>query len=589
MLGIMARTTARDRQYHGLVRPADSVQVVLYRIGALFLWVVWPLWILQLVLTRTGPDSIFDHWYVTTTVLLFVSAELFLVDAWLSGGLRILTVALGYCGVTLVIALLLLFADPFTGSVDGTTCLWFSGMTGVPAVAFALTVRPPVATAFFIPTIGAAALADSLYGGERDIVYLVGVVGFALIYSYYFVAVASTMIRLVRTVDANSHGAHHQRQRAEDLRGQVVAEDVTIRRLRRRVLYGLEEISHGRVPEDPRSDPAAAPAAEPQGSDAGTHATGWLNGVAWAPENPSMQEATGFDRVFSWPYLLICAVVLVFRMASSVTVTAAAVVTCSVLVVALALLGTRNWSVIPMRRALIIVVALCGATVAGMWQQPGAGDVVTAHWELGAISLVAALLATRGRAAVAVGGVVAAVVVTAVVDVTGISPEPRALSVGLALNSIVVLAAVLLRRAVDHFVRQIPGAQEDYRAALAEADAVASTVAGRHDDQRSLLATVAPFFDAATRVDGISPALARRAGLMRLQIMDEVTAPRLAVPALQEAVWDARGRGVTVRLVDDGEGEDAALTESQAADLLARYLPVIDNATEGSVTVHRTV
>ncbi|WP_417286933.1 hypothetical protein [Corynebacterium variabile] len=565
--------SATTRRRTGFPRPADSVRVVLYRLGALFLGIVWPLWILQLALTRTGPGGAFAHWYTTATLLLFLSAEVLLLVAWASGGLRVLTVALRYCGLTLVIALLLLFTDPFTGSVNGVACLWFSGMTGVPVVAVALTVPRPVATAFFLPTVGVAAAVDSIYGDDRSVLYLVGVIGFALIYSYYFVAVASTMIRLVSVVDSTAASARQERDRAASLRRHRVEEDAATARLRDSVLDGLDEIAHGRTS---------------QVNVTGVTATTEREDTPEAPEDPPIEEVTGFDRVFSWPYLLFCGLVLACRMTSTVSVSVASVVTCGVLIGALSLLGTRGWGIIPRGRSLVVAAALSVAGVIGLWQGPVAGDGSVGHWEIGAISLVAALLATRGRAVAAVGGVAVAVALTAAVGLSGLSPAHGSVHTGLALGSIVVLAAVLLRRAVDHFVRQIPGAQREYRSARAEADAVAVTVDAERARRHALLDSVAPVIEAAARVTAVSPALARRAELMRLQIMDEASAPRLAVPALQEAVRDARGRGVTVRFVDDGAGgtgEDAALTEAQTVDLLARYLPLIDNADRGTVTV----
>lgn len=579
----MPSFTPADRSHCWIVRSADSARVIVYRVGALALGLVWPMWIAQLALTRTGPDGIFDHLYIATTFLLFCSAEVLLLVAWAFGREQFLTVALRYCGVVLVIALLLLAFDPYTGSVDGVDCLWFSGMTGVPAVAVALTVSPRLADAYFIPVVGSGGLAESFIGGERSVVELIGTVGFAFIYSYYFVVVASTLTLLVGVIDNTVHRVHEEQRRAASLQRLCLEEDTNIRGLLRVALDGLGEIARRSRTTRYRRGVSDIP-------DFARHPTITTECAGSAPEDPSLREATGFDRVFSWPYLSICTVILVFQMCSSASPTSvAAIVTCGLLIGSLALLWTSQWDELPLARALIIAGALCVVAVVGQWQDPGDGRENPLHWEFGVLSLVGALLITRGRVLAGVSGVLGGITVLAFVQLAGLVPDGAGKALSLALGSIVVFAAVLLRWAVDHFVGQVPGVQRDYRVAFREAEAVAEAVDARRASRESLISDVGPVFEAAARVTTISPALARRAELMRLQVMDGVNAPCLMVPALREAVWDARGRGVTVTFVDDrvnapGSAE-VPLTESQTASLLARYLPLIDNAEEGSVTV----
>lgn len=579
-------------QHRSMLRPADSVQVVLYRIGALSLGIAWPLWLTLLALTRSGPGGIFAHWYPATTFLLFCSAEVLLLVAWAVGRLGLLTVALRWCGVTLVLALLLLLADPFTGSYGHTRCLWFSGMTGVPAVAVALTVSRRAATAFFVPVVGIAALADSFLSGTHRPIALVSAVIFGLVYSYYFVAVASTMIRLVRVIDGTAAAARHEQDRAVALRRQAGEEDAALVRWRDRVLAGLAVTAAGRRP-----DPGlAGPGAGTTGTDPAGPA-----GPAADPEDPSLHEATGFDRVFSWPYLSLCAVAVVFRLcATAEPLHWAGLLTVALVCLALALLVTRTWGRLALWRALVIAGALCAAVVVGLWQAPAPGHHWASHWEFGAASLVAALTVARGRALVAVVGVLAAVALLAVLHTTGLSPDPRVTGRGLALNSIVVAGAVLLRRTVDRFVDRIPPARQRYLDALAVAEDAARGVGTVRETRRTLARCVGPVFTAAARLPVVTPALARRAELTRLQVTDMAAAPRLAVPALQEAVWDARARGVTVELVDgaaggpvdgagatsrSGEGSAPPLTDAEVAALIARAVPEVDAATSGTVTV----
>ncbi|AGP31704.1 hypothetical protein A606_10325 [Corynebacterium terpenotabidum Y-11] len=555
-----------------------SVMTSFYRISALFLGVAWPLW-LVLLAARIGVDGITGDWYTTTTFLLFLLAEVLVLAAAAVGHPGFLVFALRFCGAVLVIALLLLIIDPGAVNAQGPLGLWFAGMTGAPAVAVAVTVSRPVAGGFFLVTLGSAALIDTLAAGHRDAVDIIANVGFALVNSFFFVAVATTMRQVIYVVDANRTATDQARQQAEKLRVRRVDLDARTRRFHTEVLDALGQVARGVRPTPVDAD---------AGPDRSTSSPGPVPSAA-APAGASLHHVTGFNRVFSWPYLLVLAVVLGARMWSRVGADAAGIVTWVLLCGALALLCTRTWGAPRRRRAALVATMLCTAVVVGLWQ--GTGHHVM-HWEYNAAALVAALLVTCGRQKEAMVGLAAGIGLIAVIRQLDLSPDRHITGADMAVSSLIVIVALLLRLIVEYFVRQLPEAQEECRQAGRELEDAAAQVTAR-EDRLELLASMAdPVLDAAARVPEISPALARRADLTRLQFNDMVTTPRLAVPALREAVWDARARGVTVELVDEGEAADVAVgagsgTADDLTDRLGDFLRTVDSAGPGSVVMLR--
>lgn len=136
----------------GPVDRGELTQVDFYRVGAVLIGLIWPLWLVQLALTCPGPEGVFGYWYTTVTFLLFCAAEAGLLVAGTVGHLHLLT------GI---------HAGSFEGA-DGTrSCRWFAGMTGVPAVVVALTVTPRVATAASA-MMQVVRVAGTLRGAETE-------------------------------------------------------------------------------------------------------------------------------------------------------------------------------------------------------------------------------------------------------------------------------------------------------------------------------------------------------------------------------------------------------------------------------------
>ena len=73
----------------------------------------------------------------------------------------------------------------------------------------------------------------------------------------------------------------------------------------------------------------------------------------------------------------------------------------------------------------------------------------------------------------------------------------------------------------------------------------------------------------------------RDARLLEAQLRDGIRAPGLDDPAVRAAAWQARRRGVSVLLLDDGDGSRAPGELTRLADVV---VSVLADATDGRVT-----
>ena len=130
------------RAYHdhmSVIRPRESageplVQVAILRAATVTIALAWPLWQLEGILTGSSRGGFFDHWYLATTAIMFICANVLLMIGWLVGTAGFIIWALRLTGFTLVIAMALLVFRPYSVDVTGIPGIWFIVFSVVPAV-----------------------------------------------------------------------------------------------------------------------------------------------------------------------------------------------------------------------------------------------------------------------------------------------------------------------------------------------------------------------------------------------------------------------------------------------------------------------
>jgi len=160
-----------------------------------------------------------------------------------------------------------------------------------------------------------------------------------------------------------------------------------------------------------------------------------------------------------------------------------------------------------------------------------------------------------------------------------------------------LVAGILTSIMVHFFMRTVPQSIQDYNRALYAAGAAKEYEISSQSNYEWLQRRVGPIFSAAAVLDKPTPRLQLRARLTEQLLRDVLRSPHLNVGSLHQAVWDARARGVHVRLLDDRNHTQAVTgrtdvrriplvdDDSAVAKLMPNFLEAIDNAEEGSVTI----
>lgn len=210
---------------------------------------------------------------------------------------------------------------------------------------------------------------------------------------------------------------------------------------------------------------------------------------------------------------------------------------------------------LPRARTVGLIVVAASVAAVGQWQT--VIDVVW-NWDrlifLNMMALLASLVAIRGRPGGAFLMVGSAAVVVEVLRYAGVSPAPDVTAATVLSFSILVAAAGLVNWGVRHFFRRLPQARIDQMAAAADAASAVEQKERRRDNLTWLEREIRPVIDAARVLDPATERLRLRARLTELRLRDVLRSPLLDVPALSAAIWDARARGVEVRLLDDRTG-----------------------------------
>lgn len=239
------------------------------------------------------------------------------------------------------------------------------------------------------------------------------------------------------------------------------------------------------------------------------------------------------------------------------------------------------------------VAAALGVTVAGPIAMTLVCSVLpvpvssgTQLWPLFLATTVYAFLCVRGRLGFGWAGsaLIAAVAIAWAVE-TG-----QGLGFGIGITAI-NLAPMTMATAIALTVR--PAARDIYqvRSAAMRRAATAAHLAAATVERSTQLITLDPEIFALLeqiRTEGrLAEADAAIAGLFEAHLRSIARAPGLAQPLVGRAAWQARRRGIEVRLFDDGDGRAEDLDDTQRARFAAWVATELDTCAPASVVTVR--
>ncbi|WP_417288351.1 sensor histidine kinase [Corynebacterium variabile] len=233
----------------GAGQGGTSVRLSMMRATSLALAVSWLLWQTLPVLAGVSEGWLTGHWYPAVTASLFLLANLMLFVAAAVNREGVFVFTFRFTGLTLVIALVLLLTDPYTGENNGVDGLWFTGFSALPAVAFAVVAAPWVAIAYYLVMYGGAVVANAVIAGYTDPGPFLANVGFALVNPFFFVIFAAYTLRLGTVVDRAETRARQNSVRATRLKAR--SEEMTrfTALIHDNILANLSAIGQRTVPD----------------------------------------------------------------------------------------------------------------------------------------------------------------------------------------------------------------------------------------------------------------------------------------------------------------------------------------------------
>ncbi|MDO5077447.1 hypothetical protein [Corynebacterium sp.] len=298
----------------------------------------------------------------------------------------------------------------------------------------------------------------------------------------------------------------------------------------------------------------------------------------------------GINILFSLPIFVVLVIVIEFvvlsvNAANHMVVFSAAIVAC----ISLAILFIPGEPTITVPRALVVSTGIVmlvaferhqGIQYTGMWQD---------YWILNFTAFMVSLLILRGRITIALSTLLICAGLLQIEHLLGLSGAEQISGFMLLRRSLLVVVALIVRFCIHFFVQRLPRAREHRRHAAsrtAEALAAESLRKGRYQWVEN---QVRPIFESVQVLQKVTPALQQRAMLTEARIRDTLRAPLLDDATLHANVWDARERGVEVRLLDDLSTRENPVMESAHKLAIARVIraavEAIANAKHGTITV----
>lgn len=307
-------------------------------------------------------------------------------------------------------------------------------------------------------------------------------------------------------------------------------------------------------------------------------------------EDSPIAQILGINLLFSLPTFVVLVIVIEFVVLSvnaqnQVVVFSAAIVAC----ITLAILFIPGEPTISIPRALVVAAGITGLVAferhqeiqtSGMWQD---------YWILNFAAFTVSLLVLRGRIIIALSTLMFCAVLLQIEhhfqlpgaeEITGYTLLQRSLLVGIAL---------IVRFCVHFFVQRLPRAREHRRRAAARAAEAMASESLRKGRYRWVEDQVRPIFESVQVLQTVTPSLQQRAILTEARIRDTLRAPLLDDATLHANIWDARQRGVEVRLLDDFSTRENSVIEAKHKLALTRVIRVavesIATANEGTITI----
>ncbi|MDK8819210.1 ATP-binding protein [Corynebacterium amycolatum] len=316
----------------------------------------------------------------------------------------------------------------------------------------------------------------------------------------------------------------------------------------------------------------------------------------------SLYDLMGMSIVFSWQfYGAIVGVLFMVLVSNGQLFTTAGQISLALAIGLLGLIMYGRHSQLPLNRSFVIGVAIVVLAGVGLYQPIPNNLEWSYFWHFSLISFASALLAIRGRPWVALNSVLGGAILVEILKFFPFSPSDSThisiSGVDLLVRSVMLVAGILTSIMVRFFMRTVPQSIQDYNRALYAAGAAKEYEISSQSNYEWLQRRVGPIFSAAAVLDKPTPRLQLRARLTEQLLRDVLRSPHLNVGSLHQAVWDARARGVHVRLLDDRNHTQAVSgstdvrriplvdDDSAVAKLMPSFLEAIDNAEEGSVTI----
>ncbi|MCT1717706.1 sensor histidine kinase [Corynebacterium amycolatum] len=316
----------------------------------------------------------------------------------------------------------------------------------------------------------------------------------------------------------------------------------------------------------------------------------------------SLYDLMGMSIVFSWQfYGAIVGVLFMVLVSNGQLFTTAGQISLALAIGLLGLIMYGRHSQLPLNRAFVIGVAIVVLAGVGLYQPIPNNLEWSYFWHFSLISFASALLAIRGRPWVALNSVLGGAILVEILKFFPFAPSDSThisiSGVDLLVRSVMLVAGILTSIMVRFFMRTVPQSIQDYNRALYTAGAAKEYEISSQSNYEWLQRQVGPIFSAAAVLDKPTPRLQLRARLTEQLLRDVLRSPHLNVGSLHQAVWDARARGVHVRLLDDRNHTQAVSgstdvrriplvdDDSAVAKLMPSFLETIDNAEEGSVTI----
>lgn len=316
------------------------------------------------------------------------------------------------------------------------------------------------------------------------------------------------------------------------------------------------------------------------------------------PEAASVYNLMGMSIVYSWQfYVALLAIMVIVLTSNDQLLFPSGQISLAIFAILSAVLMFGRYDQLPLGRTVFVSTALVWLAVVGVFQ-PMPNLIEWSYlWHFNIVALLAAMFAIRGRPLAAVLSVAMAFVLVQSLHVFGVIPNHHVTGIDLLVRSVIVVAGVLTAIMVGFLTRNVPGSIQEYNRALFEAAAAKELERSMQNNYEWLENQVGPVFLAANAMETPTQRLQQRARLTEGKLRDVLRSPRLNNPALHQSVWEARARGVKVRLLDDRRHEprnsstsdvrDFPLIDEDAAvqKLLPEFLQVIDDAEEGQVTI----